>query len=429
MISPTIRRELLAVDWNFPRMHNGTFQTQHWYPGTFPTELPATLIQALTSPDDLVFDPYSGIGTTATEALRLGRRSWNVELNRAAALAAYVSGAFILLKRFQPRMVNVLLSALESTIARLEGGHLFQTQAVGLVPKEIDDHLRQLMIPSPQHFLNDILCDGLPNRVALERWFHCKTLEDVIRFSEILQAETTGIVRLFGTMCMSACLRPLSSQTRSWGHIADNALPKCLVEKRVSYSLRRWLSRFGSNINKTSVVPAMGRVGNGLVALQVDVFNWLNDEGIPSCPSPSVNLLLTSPPYGGAIDYVLSQRLSYYFFGGNDELLYGNQRNEIGARRKRSRKTSREIWASELSVALVRQAEFVDGNGSIVVVMPHKAEGRSNGNRIVDSTLNSLGWRSELAIDRSIRTVRTRQAWTSIKQETVNIYTCEEERR
>lgn len=425
MISPEIRRELLAVDWNFPQMFDGAFRTQHWYPGTFPTEMPATLIQALTRQGDLVFDPYAGIGTTATEALRLGRRSWTVELNRTAALATYVSGAFVLLKRMEPRMVDVLLSALECLIGRFEGGQLFQLDAVEQVSDDINDLLGCIIAPAPEFFLNEMDYDGQPNQAALERWFHRKTLGDLLRFSDILDAETSGILKMFGKMCISACLRPLSSQTRSWGHVADNVFPKWFQKKPVSYALRRWLGRFGSNIRRTGVRPIVGGAQPDSVALHVSVRNWLNSAEDLEHTTRRIALLLTSPPYGGAIDYVLSQRLSYYYFGATDEDLYADQRNEIGARRKRSRRISRDLWADELSAALRRQASYVDKSGSIVIIMPHKSEGRGNGNRIVDETLEEMDWRNEMKIDRSIHTMRTRQAWTSIKRETVNIYTNE----
>ena len=239
MISPAIRRELLAVDWNFPQMFDGAFRTQHWYPGTFPTEMPATLIQALTSRDELVFDPYAGIGTTATEALRLGRRAWTVEINRTAALATYVSGAFVLLKRAEPRMVDVLLSALELLIGRLEGGQLFGPTTNDAVSDDINELLGRIVYPTPKSFWKEIQYAKSPNGEALERWFHRKTLGDLLRFSDILEAETSGILKMFGKMCISACLRPLSSQTRSWGHISDNVFPKTISGKTSVVCLKK----------------------------------------------------------------------------------------------------------------------------------------------------------------------------------------------
>ena len=197
---------------------------------------------------------------------------------------------------------------------------------------------------------------------------------------------------------------------------------KRFLEKPVSYALRRWLSRFGSNISKAAVRPIADVGREDLVAFDVSVLDWLSFPEPFSQASGKVTLLLTSPPYGGAIDYVLSQRLSYYYFGASDDDILQDQRNEIGARRKRSRKISRDHWADELSAALRKQASYVHQDGAIVIIMPHKSEGRENGNKMVDETLGEMGWMNEMKIDRSIHTMRTRQAWTSIKRETVNIY-------
>ena len=99
------------------------------------------------------------------------------------------------------------------------------------VSDDINGLLGRLIAPAPEFFLERIEYDDPPNQAALERWFHGKTLDDLLRFSDVLDTETSGVLKMFGKMCISACLRPLSSQTRSWGHIADNVFPKCFVEK------------------------------------------------------------------------------------------------------------------------------------------------------------------------------------------------------
>ena len=422
MIPHDIRRELLNVDWNFPTRFDGAFRSQHWYPGTFPTELPATLIQALTSPNEWVFDPYGGIGTTATEALRLGRRAWHVELNRAATLAAYVSGCFVLLERSRPDLARSLLTTLHSLIVNLEGGQLFDRDTTDCEVEEVDDTLYPMIQPSPRNFLDRLLFRDVPNREMLDRWYHKKTLDQIIRFSEMVRNSSTAMVTLLGTMCLSACLRPLSSQTRSWGHISDNVLPKSRDEKDAPRGLKRWLSHFDGNLQRTDVGNTQGRIDDKITQFCVSRYDWLNVCPITDCNSHDVSLLITSPPYGGAIDYVLSQRLSYYLLGASEAELLADQRVEIGSRRKRSRSSARDDWASDLSVALRKQIGFVSGEGTIAIVLPHKSEGRTNGSQVIDVTLLTGHWEKELSIDRSIHTMRTRQAWTSIKQETVNVY-------
>jgi DNA modification methylase len=41
------------------------------------------LINRFSSPGDIVFDPFGGLGTVALEAVKLGRRGLTVELNPA----------------------------------------------------------------------------------------------------------------------------------------------------------------------------------------------------------------------------------------------------------------------------------------------------------------------------------------------------------
>ena len=422
MIPHDIRRELLNVDWNFPTRFDGAFRSQHWYPGTFPTELPGTLIQALSVPNDLVFDPYGGVGTTATEALRLGRRAWHVELNRAATLAAYVSGCFVMLERLRPDLARSLIFTLHALIVNLEGGQLFHRDATDRAAEDIDDILYPMIYPSPRDFLNQLLLRDVPNREMLERWYHRKTLDQIVRFLEMLRSCDTAMVTLLGIMCLSACLRPLSSQTRSWGHISDNVFPKSRDEKDTPRGLKRWLSHFDGNLQRTDVSSTQSRIDGTATQFFVSLYDWLDVCPITDYKDGKVSLLITSPPYGGAIDYILSQRLSYYLFGASDAELLTTQRVEIGARRKRSRSSARDDWASDLSVALERQIGFVKEEGTIVIVLPHKSEGRTNGSQVIDETLSSRLWGKELSIDRSIHTMRTRQAWTSIKQETVNVY-------
>ncbi|HXF50623.1 MAG TPA: site-specific DNA-methyltransferase [Dehalococcoidia bacterium] len=60
--------------WIFPNVkHNHVEKTVH--PCQFPAELVERLVLALTEPDDLVVDPYIGVGTTAVAAVLRGRRA------------------------------------------------------------------------------------------------------------------------------------------------------------------------------------------------------------------------------------------------------------------------------------------------------------------------------------------------------------------
>jgi adenine-specific DNA-methyltransferase len=73
--------------WIIPNVKaNHIEKTKH--PCQFPVELVERLVLALTAPDDLVVDPFMGVGTTACAALMHGRRAAGAEVVAAYARIA-----------------------------------------------------------------------------------------------------------------------------------------------------------------------------------------------------------------------------------------------------------------------------------------------------------------------------------------------------
>src|SRR5947208_1823935 len=87
------------IDWNFPRAGTDirSVHTVHWFPGNFIPQIPTAFIQILSQPDDLVFDPFGGSGTTAVEAVRLGRRA--ILSDRVSACVLISSGKLAILAK------------------------------------------------------------------------------------------------------------------------------------------------------------------------------------------------------------------------------------------------------------------------------------------------------------------------------------------
>jgi len=95
---------------------------------------------------------------------------------------------------------------------------------------------------------------------------------------------------------------------------------------------------------------------------------------------------------------------------------------EIGARRKRFLATSRAGWAEELEEALALQLSGVNDGGFVCPVLPHKDAGREEGQNRVGDLLERKGWVPMFETERSIRQLRARQNWTSIKKEVILIF-------
>ena len=82
-----VLNRLLDVDWSFTDEQTGYLgHDLHPYPAKFIPQLPANLISALSLPGETVWDPFGGSGTTALEALLLGRQAISTDINPLASL-------------------------------------------------------------------------------------------------------------------------------------------------------------------------------------------------------------------------------------------------------------------------------------------------------------------------------------------------------
>lgn len=422
MISDKTLRQLNSIDWDFIEPLHGTSKILHWYPGTFPSELPCSLIQGLSNIDDLVLDPYAGVGTTGLEALRLGRKVWLVENNPIGCLASYVAGGLLLIKNYDPNLITPIFKKAKYLLQRV-----FSESCTELdfpidysLLNDIDNILDKLVNPIPSIFLNSLLKNP-PKLENLNPWIENKSLEKITLIINqlYLNHELGNFDRLLIITMLSAVLKSCSSQTQSWGHIADRVLPKEMIEKDVSLNCLKWLNKTEKNIKNTDVISDEKFDD---CRLWVSHFNWGNDISSLETPPIPVDLLVTSPPYADAIDYTFAQRLSLYLIGYNDFQIKNISNVEIGARRKRAKLTSTNDWANELSGALNIQKSFLSDKGLLSFVLPHKDAGRNIGVEAITNNLEADNYKIIFEADRAIRQLKTRQSWTSIKKEIVQIY-------
>jgi DNA modification methylase len=85
-----------------------------------------------------------------------------------------------------------------------------------------------------------------------------------------------------------------------------------------------------------------------------------------SCGSSTVDLVVTSPPYLGVIDYSLANRLSYLWFGWD---LQEDRAREIGARSRRRRVNAVDEYLGEMRGAVREIARVLRPGGFCAVVV------------------------------------------------------------
>lgn len=293
---------LNRIDWNFPGSGTSarSIHTAHWFPGNFIAQIPAALIQILSKPNDLVLDPFGGSGTTGMEAWRLQRRS-------------------------------IVSDRLSSCLLIMRGKIAFGTTIIG------DSTLRRLIddLTWEQTCRSSALgATGEGGASGLSDWFSANTLSQLHYLWQLIEGQE-GDVRAQLVLVFSDVLFACASVERAttasggvrrhhWGWVADNVRPqpKDLVDHNAIAAFR----------GRLEILVGLER---GL-AKEFTPQLLCQDARRLSVRSESVDLVVTSPPYVGVIDYALASRLLYMWMNWP---LLEERADEIGARYRRKRLT------------------------------------------------------------------------------------------
>ena len=291
---------LQAVDWNFTgatTMRN-TVHTLHWFPGNFIPEIPAYLIQILSDEGEIVLDPFCGSGTTGIEALRLRRTAWQSDVNRASIEVARGKLAVCAGSSLVPKLTAFVNSEALGSLSRPSAG-------------SVSEH----------------------PHVDARKWFHADTYADLrylwhqidvlprSRLKQVLQMVFSDT--LFACASTSGVATSGGGRRRHhWGWIADNVVPSKPVRHDANRLFRERVIRAITAIQSSP--PSSSRAS---VLLRQDARQLaIRDE--------SVDLVVTSPPYLGMIDYTLASRVEYLWMGWS---LKPDRQREIGPRFRRNR--------------------------------------------------------------------------------------------
>ena len=398
---------LSNIDWSFDtplysRARNSFLfdcRKHHWYPATFVPEIPYSLIEVLSQPGDVVYDPFGGIGTTVLQALVLGRRPYAIERCRVAV--EYVRAIWTLLDRRTD--IGEVRGALEELRHRYDGGGRYIAKLL-----KMDEEYGGL----------------------LREWFNEDTFKEIAFLILEERQHEAGAIRAALRVALSATLKAVGAQDRGWGCIADNMRPKAGQLKKA----RSALARFGRNCTLLlrEVEAARSCMGEdaldflGSVEL-ADRVKHGDSRHDRACSERSVDLVVSSPPYPSMTDYATSQRLSYYLLRARPD---DDLRSEIGARRRRKRSDALDVYRRDMRAALGLVVDQMRQGAYACFVMPTFAVDRVNNERrrqVVDECLMTLVERGLTQVHRLERALPTRrrhhnQHWTSLEHETIHVY-------
>lgn len=281
----------------------------HWFPGNFIAQIPAALIQVLSQPGDLVLDPFAGSATTAIEALKLGRRSIVSDRMSTSLLIG-----------------EAKLALMQGALCRRERGKILALLAF--------EHECQSDRPG-------VMGEGTDP--ALRDWYAPGTLSQLRYLWSIVEVQPTAARKVLSAIFSDVlfdCASTGGAETRSgktrrhhWGWIADNVRPKVLIEHN---AIRLFAQRLAllDHIETTASLTAS--------------YVMQQDAKQLALPDASIDLVVTSPPYIGMIDYASANRLLYSWM--NWPMLQERQ-DEIGARFRRKRRNAVLEYLTDMNAA------------------------------------------------------------------------------
>lgn len=245
------------------------------YFAMFPPGFVERYVLAFTDPGDIVFDPFSGRGTTIFESLLLGRKAYGLDIN---PVAACVSAA-----KADPPTRGWLLHRIENLKA--------QYADAGVVE-----------VPTSEFF---------------EACYAPATLRQLAFLRNILDWRSSKIDRFIAAMALG-CLHGESHKSQN---CFSNRMPRTISTKP-DYSVRWWAEKDLTAPNRDvfeilkrqvdfrlarGTPDLVGEARLGDVRDATKMFRKLRGR---------VKLVVTSPPYLDTTDYGEDQWLRLWFLGG-----------------------------------------------------------------------------------------------------------------
>lgn len=272
------------------------------YHAKFNPEIPNKFIKKYSKENDTVLDPFCGCGTTLLEGLKLKRNVIGVDLSPIGILCAKV-------KTYKYDF------------------------------EKIDFYSKQILEVNPENI--DI--PDFPNR---EIWYSEDVLRDLgmLNFN-IKSIQETEYRDLFYLILLSIT-NPCSRKRKTWnlGYIADNCLPD--MDRKVN-ALNLYKQRLKLLIKRKDFVDSE----NSVKCIESDIME---------CDLSNVDLVVTSPPYPFAVDFIRYHRLALYWMGKPVEEL---STKEVGARNKRNKKNCEEEFFNRMEEIYLHVMGMVKVNG------------------------------------------------------------------
>lgn len=298
--------DLLGRDLAF---HNGvkgsSIHALHAFAARFPPPLPRHFIVGLTEPGDVVLDPMAGSGATLVEGWLHSRNVIGTDLDPLALLQC------------------------KAKTSGLEPGALERAGGRALDSAWLSSRTGQPMAT---------FCQGIEptTREFIDNWFKPETQQELAALVAAIDEEPDGRYRGFLRVLLSSVI-----VTKSGGVSLARDLAHTRPHKVENKTPRSALVAFSGQLSRAvKALQELTDTRKGLASVLAADCRYL------PLSAGSVDLIVTSPPYANALDYVRAHKFSLAWLGHSIRNLARLRGYYIGAERLDRRKSERRLPSS-----------------------------------------------------------------------------------
>ena len=287
----------------------------HEYKGKFNPQMARALINVFGTSADVIIDPFSGSGTTAIEALRLGKSAVALDMNPLAAWMTAVKGR--VMTHEDPVSLAVAFGELCAAAREVTAGTPLTT---------CDDHYDTLWTDSSVDYLH--------------RWFPSTSLAPMYRVLRLVEGRTDVAADLL-RLAVSSVTREVSWQLPE--DLRIRRRPPSWVPPHYGTVLETALVRISRALTECAEA---GRHAQGTLDAAAGDARAVHDTVAATVSGRKA--IITSPPYATALPYIDTDRLSLVALGLSEPSDVRVLESELTGSREWSPRTGRS-WASRMS--------------------------------------------------------------------------------
>lgn len=274
------------------------------YHAKFTPEIPKKFIKQYSEVDQTVLDPFCGCGTTLLEGLKLKRNVIGIDLSP----------------------IGILCSKVKTSEYDIEKIKSYEKQILSIDPKK----------------------KAIPNFPNKEIWYNESVLNSLgsinYNINNIDEEKYRNLFKLILLSILNNCSR--KRKTWNLGYLADNVLPD---QDRIVDVVKLYKSKIHQLYKREDF---LNNLKNSVRCIESDVRN-VDDVN-------EVDLVVTSPPYPFAVDFIRYHRLALYWLEKPVEEL---SQQEVGARNKRSRKNALNDFFEQMEEVYIHIMNMVKSGG------------------------------------------------------------------